>query len=79
MKDECPKCRTLNPENCHSMQCPMRSAPTVATDSSGDEQVSYTEQIEFVKAAFQYYVGYEGLDGFNKFLKESKFQITRKN
>lgn len=31
----CPKCRTLHPENCHSMYCPMRPSNELAKTESG--------------------------------------------
>ena len=42
------------------------------------EEQNLSEVIEFIKGAFQCYVGYEKTDGLENFLKESKFQFTRK-
>ena len=43
-----------------------------------ESQEELREKIEFIKGAFQCFVGYEGTNGFEQFLKQAKFQITRK-
>ncbi len=55
---------------------------TVATDhtvpdSEVEDQEEFLQKIEFIKGAFQCFVGYKNHDGLKKFLKESKFSITR--
>jgi hypothetical protein len=57
----------------------LKGKPTPPIESTEVEsQEELLEKIEFIKGAFQCFVGYEGLDGLKNFLKESKFTITRK-
>ena len=51
----------------------------VITKKEEPKQEELREKIEFIKGAFQCYVGYENTDGLVTFLQESKFQITRKD
>lgn len=43
-----------------------------------ENQEELKEKIEFIKGAFQCYVGFEDTDGLLKFLEESNFKIVRK-
>lgn len=45
---------------------------------SQNEKPTLEEQFEFIKGAYQCYVGFPGWDGLLKFLTESQFTITRK-
>lgn len=63
--------------------------PTVATygttyteqepKESQEDKPTLEDKIEFIKGAYQCYVGFPGWDGLLKFLKESKLTITRKS
>jgi hypothetical protein len=43
-----------------------------------EEEQYLKEKIEFIKGAFQCYVGYENTDGLKKFLNESHYTISKK-
>lgn len=51
-------------------------SPIEPLEDTGSKEL--LDKIEFIKGAFQCFVGYAGHDGLINFLKESKFQITRK-
>jgi hypothetical protein len=66
-KKECPKCRTLTPENCHSMYCPMR-------DESGEKQSQEETQEQFWQEVDEIYQAFSA----HEFEWQRRFTITRK-
>lgn len=88
---ECPKCRTKDPSNCHSMRCPKRvesvDSPTLAKaldsitpeeKAEVDRQMEKQAEVDAWKDVYMWFNDGEGWIKFSERMSKH-FSITRKN